>query len=63
MPRSGDQQRGDGSRFTTAPANDAPQFVDPLARLVLAASKLGEDRPFFVRQSLAHRGCQQDSPS
>ena len=45
-----DQQGRNGSRFAAAPADDAPQFVDPLARLALAASQLGEDRPLFVRQ-------------
>jgi hypothetical protein len=44
------------SRFAAASADDAPQFVNPLARLALTASQLGEDRPFFVRQGLAHGG-------
>ena len=57
-----DQQRRNGSRFAAAPADDAPQFVDPLARLAPTASKLGEDRPLFVRQSLAHGGDEQDTP-
>ncbi len=57
-----DEQGRNGSRFAVAPADDAPQFVDPLARLTLAASKLGEDRPLGVRQSLAHGGDKQDTP-
>ena len=51
-----------GSRFAAAPADDAPQFGDPLARLALAASKFGEDRSFFVRQNLAHGRDEQDAP-
>ena len=42
--------------------DDAPQFVDPLARLALAARKLCEDCSFFVRQILAHGGDEQDAP-
>ena len=57
-----DEQGRNGSRFAVAPADDAPQFVDPLARLTLAASKLGKDRSFFVRQILAHGGDEQDAP-
>ena len=57
-----DQQRRNGSRFAAAPANDAPQFIDPFARLTLAASELGEDHLLFVRQRLAHGGNEQDTP-
>ena len=58
-----DQQRRNGSRFAAASSDDAPQFVDPLARLALAARKLCEDCSFFVRQSLAHGGDEQDAPA
>jgi hypothetical protein len=44
-----------------APADDAPQLVDALAPFALAASELGEDRPLFVRQGLAHGGDEQDT--
>jgi hypothetical protein len=33
-----DQQGRNGSRFAAAPADDAPQFVDPNARLAPTAS-------------------------
>jgi hypothetical protein len=47
-----DQQPRNGSRFAAAPADDA-QFVNPLARLALAAGELGEDRPLFVVKAVS----------